>query len=128
MNLKHATFAGALLLMIAGCVSAQSGSCSAGGQANNCPPPSAPASEATGKGERRPGPVIVTPPMVTRPQTAPVLPDAGTAPAAPVVKGICGPGGCMGTDAQSYRGNDGTTYLNNAGRPCHRNGVWMQCF
>jgi hypothetical protein len=128
MDLKHTAFAGALLLTIAGCVSAQSGSCAAAGQANNCSAPSIPAPEAVRKAARQPSPAIVIPPVVTRPQPAPALPDAGTAPAAPAVKGICGPGGCTGTDAQSYRGNNGATYLNNAGRPCHRNGVWMQCF
>ncbi|WP_334189140.1 hypothetical protein [Noviherbaspirillum sp.] len=127
MNLPRIICSGMLSLVIAGCASAHGTNCVAGGPPNNCQPASAPAPEAVRRAPRLASPAIVVPPVI-RPQPVPAPPTATTLPAAPAVKGICSPGGCTGTDAQTYQGGTGTTYMNNGGRPCHRNGVWMQCF
>src|SRR6476661_2726974 len=63
---------------------------------------------------------------------APTVPPQRGAPPpalpAPALKSTCQPGGCIDSDARRYQGGTGTTYLDSAGRPCHRNGTWLQCF
>ncbi|WP_158590353.1 hypothetical protein [Noviherbaspirillum cavernae] len=58
------------------------------------------------------------PPSVQQPVTP--------APPSPVT--TCDAGGCWSPGGTRYQGGAGGTYLDNSGRLCQRNGVWMQCF
>ncbi len=127
MDIARMVSAGVVIFLIAGCVSAHGTGCGTGGHAAGCQPTPAAVQEAARNETRWAGADAVIPQLTPRPPAA-GLPNAGMAPSTPVVKGICSPGGCTGTDAQTYQGGGGTTYLNSGGRLCHRNGVWMQCF
>lgn len=82
-----------------------------------------------------PGGTVASSPTTTqRMAPVPVTPQAAQSaglaqPDKPQPLTGCDPGGCWDTDANRYHsGGNNPAYLNNAGRLCHRNGAWIQCF
>ncbi|RJG02553.1 hypothetical protein D3878_14030 [Noviherbaspirillum sedimenti] len=55
-------------------------------------------------------------------------PPQAVRPERPVPLTGCDPGGCRDAAGNRYNNGAGSTYLNDAGRLCTRNGTWMQCF
>jgi hypothetical protein len=49
-------------------------------------------------------------------------------PGAPSLLTSCDPGGCWDSHGKRYNSGGANTYLNQSGRPCNRNGIWVQCF
>jgi hypothetical protein len=64
---------------------------------------------------------VVAPPLVSIKPT-PVQPPA------PVPLNSCDAGGCLGADGKRYTPAAGAATLDDKGRLCQRNGVWVQCF
>lgn len=81
----------------------------------------------------RADPLLSTPPAPGIPQSGqPIAPGpaiaAPLAPSAPAALNTCDAGGCWGMGGGRYDAGAGSTYLTPAGRPCQRNGAFMQCF
>ena len=70
-------------------------------------------------------PVIPEP---VKPQPVEIPPPASAQRPGPVPLSSCDAGGCWSTNADRYNGGAGGVYLDKRGKPCQRQGPWMQCF
>lgn len=72
-----------------------------------------------------PPPVPAPMPGVLPARPAPVAPAV---PSAPLPATGCDVGGCRDAAGARHNGGVGNVTLDPGGRPCVRNGVWLQCF
>lgn len=115
-------FAGLFFVMpLTGCTLAAEPTCTLPEQQPACVKRSAKARAQT----------LIAPPTLSRPQrpasSPPAIPPV-VVPAPPDTVGPCDPGGCWNAGGGRYQGGTGNTYLDSKGRPCQRNGAFMQCF
>lgn len=74
--------------------------------------------------EQQPSPSAVS----VKPEMPTPVAARAIQPTAPLPVPTCDPGGCWDSGGNRYHGGVGNTYLDQNGRPCQRNGGWLQCF